>query len=202
MLAYIYICMYMQSRIVDKLPTEQSFVIFILIHGPSHCFYSTFDPPIQVTYTAISLIMKNYYYYIEWIQIYCLSCIETILLLFSCSIVNSSRCRDIPQKRFTEKITKCLVGRGGVIVNATKGVSSVCEPLPPDRPLWFPGSTPPSWLDGRHSLFLIPFVTDDCVIRIGIFFFSGYHGNMTSYLCVEQPSGRLWLRSSWIRYEF
>ncbi|XP_077230345.1 PSI type II chlorophyll a/b-binding protein (Lhca2*1) [Tasmannia lanceolata] len=33
-------------------------------------------------------------------------------------------------------------------VNATKGVSSVCQPLPPDRPLWFPGSSPPEWLDG------------------------------------------------------
>ncbi|KAI4380814.1 hypothetical protein MLD38_006960 [Melastoma candidum] len=33
-------------------------------------------------------------------------------------------------------------------VKATKGVSSVCEPLPPDRPLWFPGSSPPEWLDG------------------------------------------------------
>ncbi|CAL5422950.1 unnamed protein product [Camellia sinensis] len=33
-------------------------------------------------------------------------------------------------------------------VNATKGgVSSVCQPLPPDRPLWFPGSSPPEWLD-------------------------------------------------------
>ncbi|XP_078180221.1 PSI type II chlorophyll a/b-binding protein (Lhca2*1) isoform X2 [Carex rostrata] len=34
-------------------------------------------------------------------------------------------------------------------VGAKKGgVSSVCEPLPPDRPLWFPGSSPPPWLDG------------------------------------------------------
>ncbi|PIA43092.1 hypothetical protein AQUCO_02000501v1 [Aquilegia coerulea] len=34
-------------------------------------------------------------------------------------------------------------------VKATKGgVSSVCVPLPPDRPLWFPGSSPPEWLDG------------------------------------------------------
>ncbi|CAL5365309.1 unnamed protein product [Camellia sinensis] len=33
-------------------------------------------------------------------------------------------------------------------VNATKGgVSSVCQPLPPDRPLWFPGSSPPESLD-------------------------------------------------------
>ncbi|XP_038878693.1 photosystem I chlorophyll a/b-binding protein 6, chloroplastic [Benincasa hispida] len=31
---------------------------------------------------------------------------------------------------------------------AKSGVSSVCEPLPPDRPLWFPGSSPPEWLDG------------------------------------------------------
>uniref|UniRef100_A0A0E0ESM1 Pectate lyase superfamily protein domain-containing protein n=1 Tax=Oryza meridionalis TaxID=40149 RepID=A0A0E0ESM1_9ORYZ len=28
------------------------------------------------------------------------------------------------------------------------GVSAVCEPLGPDRPLWFPGSSPPPWLDG------------------------------------------------------
>uniref|UniRef100_A0A0F7H162 Chlorophyll a-b binding protein, chloroplastic n=1 Tax=Habenaria pantlingiana TaxID=1498489 RepID=A0A0F7H162_9ASPA len=35
-----------------------------------------------------------------------------------------------------------------VLAGATKGVSSVCEPLPPDRPLWFPGSSPPEWLDG------------------------------------------------------
>ncbi|XP_042378729.1 photosystem I chlorophyll a/b-binding protein 6, chloroplastic-like [Zingiber officinale] len=33
-------------------------------------------------------------------------------------------------------------------LRATKGVSSVCQPLPPDRPLWFPGSSPPEWLDG------------------------------------------------------
>ncbi|XP_064939380.1 photosystem I chlorophyll a/b-binding protein 6, chloroplastic-like [Musa acuminata AAA Group] len=33
-------------------------------------------------------------------------------------------------------------------LHATKGVSSVCQPLPPDRPLWFPGSSPPEWLDG------------------------------------------------------
>lgn len=24
----------------------------------------------------------------------------------------------------------------------------------PDRPLWFPGSTPPEWLDGRSYVFL------------------------------------------------
>jgi len=35
-----------------------------------------------------------------------------------------------------------------VVVRAGKEVSSVCEPLPPDRPLWFPGSSPPEWLDG------------------------------------------------------
>jgi light-harvesting complex I chlorophyll a/b binding protein 2 len=34
------------------------------------------------------------------------------------------------------------------IRNAKKGVSDVCVPLPPDRPLWFPGSSPPEWLDG------------------------------------------------------
>ncbi|MCL7026858.1 hypothetical protein MKW94_030727 [Papaver nudicaule] len=33
-------------------------------------------------------------------------------------------------------------------VGAGKAASSVCEPLPPDRPLWFPGTSPPQWLDG------------------------------------------------------
>lgn len=42
-----------------------------------------------------------------------------------------------------------MLGRSGTRVGAGKGVSSVCEPLPPDRPLWFPGSSPPEWLDGR-----------------------------------------------------
>ncbi|KAF8657815.1 hypothetical protein HU200_059977 [Digitaria exilis] len=36
----------------------------------------------------------------------------------------------------------------GLRANATKGVSAVCEPLGPDRPIWFPGATPPPWLDG------------------------------------------------------
>ncbi|PWA75444.1 photosystem I light harvesting complex protein [Artemisia annua] len=31
---------------------------------------------------------------------------------------------------------------------AKKGVSSACEPLPADRPVWFPGKSPPEWLDG------------------------------------------------------
>lgn len=41
----------------------------------------------------------------------------------------------------------------GLKLKAAKGgVSSVCEPLPADRPIWFPGSTPPEWLDGRSIL--------------------------------------------------
>ncbi|KAL4561980.1 hypothetical protein LXL04_034166 [Taraxacum kok-saghyz] len=37
----------------------------------------------------------------------------------------------------------------GLKLKATKsGVSSICEPLPADRPIWFPGSSPPEWLDG------------------------------------------------------
>lgn len=57
--------------------------------------------------------------------------------------------RDLPQKAFLGKISTCQPGKIKVKLNATKGVSSVCEPLPPDRPLWFPGSSPPEWLDGR-----------------------------------------------------
>ncbi|XP_022929235.1 photosystem I chlorophyll a/b-binding protein 6, chloroplastic isoform X1 [Cucurbita moschata] len=50
---------------------------------------------------------------------------------------------------FPGKFPKYNLRRGSTHLNAAKsGVSSVCEPLPPDRPLWFPGSTPPEWLDG------------------------------------------------------
>ncbi|CAL0320249.1 unnamed protein product [Lupinus luteus] len=53
--------------------------------------------------------------------------------------------REICEKGFYERTKATWLQRR----NATKGVSSVCEPLPPDRPLWFPGSSPPQWLDGR-----------------------------------------------------
>ncbi|KAJ9184202.1 hypothetical protein P3X46_007967 [Hevea brasiliensis] len=59
-----------------------------------------------------------------------------------------TRIRDVPQKSLLGKIATCQPRKAEVKVNATKGVSSVCEPLPPDRPLWFPGSSPPEWLDG------------------------------------------------------
>ncbi|KAJ6746560.1 CHLOROPHYLL A/B BINDING PROTEIN [Salix koriyanagi] len=69
-------------------------------------------------------------------------------LNFASSSLSSlpTRARDKPQKSFLGNIVKCQAVK--VRVNATKGVSSVCEPLPPDRPLWFPGSSPPEWLDG------------------------------------------------------
>lgn len=65
-------------------------------------------------------------------------------------------CRElIRQKVFSERTatataTTWLSRRTfRIATNAKKGVSDVCEPLPPDRPLWFPGSSPPQWLDGR-----------------------------------------------------
>ncbi|XWS26567.1 hypothetical protein CRYUN_Cryun26dG0041700 [Craigia yunnanensis] len=53
---------------------------------------------------------------------------------------------DKPQKSLPGKFTTFLPGR--THLKATNGVSSVCEPFPPDRQLWFPGSTPPEWLVG------------------------------------------------------
>ena len=50
--------------------------------------------------------------------------------------------------RSTSRISSRISTR----IAATKGVSSVCEPLPADRPLWFPGSSPPEWLDGRQTI--------------------------------------------------
>lgn len=60
--------------------------------------------------------------------------------------------REVPRNCFTGKVVRfsvqARVGRKSR-TNASKGVSSVCEPLPPDRPVWFPGTSPPEWLDGR-----------------------------------------------------
>lgn len=71
----------------------------------------------------------------------------------------------LPTSRVETGRGACALRAGGrlaervVVVRAGKEVSSVCEPLPPDRPLWFPGSSPPEWLDGRfvnnHSFGLI-----------------------------------------------
>ncbi|KAK6131777.1 hypothetical protein DH2020_034473 [Rehmannia glutinosa] len=59
-------------------------------------------------------------------------------------------CRELPGKSLLPgKIATWLPKRG--VLNATKGPSSICQPLPPDRPLWFPGSSPPQWLDGSKS---------------------------------------------------
>ncbi|XP_073277308.1 photosystem I chlorophyll a/b-binding protein 6, chloroplastic isoform X1 [Primulina huaijiensis] len=55
--------------------------------------------------------------------------------------------KEVHRRSFPENITTWLQPKRSRL-NATKGVSSVCEPLPPDRPLWFPGSSPPEWLDG------------------------------------------------------
>lgn len=59
--------------------------------------------------------------------------------------------REIPGKLlYPSQMKKCnMIGNSSKVNAAKGGVSSVCEPLPPDRPLWFPGSTPPQWLDGR-----------------------------------------------------
>ncbi|KAL6226817.1 hypothetical protein ACLB2K_000777 [Fragaria x ananassa] len=71
-------------------------------------------------------------------------------LAIASSALSSFPTREVPWK-FSPglRVTTCMLGRGSTRVGAGKGVSSVCEPLPPDRPLWFPGSSPPEWLDGR-----------------------------------------------------
>lgn len=84
------------------------------------------------------------------IQIYVIAwlCREIIFINFQCSLFGN---REVHPRIFPGKFTTCLPGRTRR-ANATKGVSSVCEPLPPDRPLWFPGSSPPEWLDGRYLI--------------------------------------------------
>lgn len=45
------------------------------------------------------------------------------------------------------RVRKFTSSRGGAAA-ASRSVT-VCAAADPDRPLWFPGSTPPPWLDGR-----------------------------------------------------
>ncbi|KAK9989859.1 hypothetical protein SO802_030098 [Lithocarpus litseifolius] len=69
-------------------------------------------------------------------------------LAIASTALSSLPTRELHKKISLGKYTTCLPGRRTSHLDATKGVSSVCEPLPPDRPLWFPGSSPPEWLDG------------------------------------------------------
>nr|AAO22627.1 putative light-harvesting chlorophyll a/b binding protein [Arabidopsis thaliana] len=72
--------------------------------------------------------------------------------LTSTLTLSTSRVKNPTQRRPHVASTSSTGGRlmreRLVVVRAGKEVSSVCEPLPPDRPLWFPGSSPPEWLDG------------------------------------------------------
>ncbi|XP_021750115.1 photosystem I chlorophyll a/b-binding protein 6, chloroplastic-like [Chenopodium quinoa] len=70
------------------------------------------------------------------------------LAVASTALSSNLPIREIPGKLYPNQVKKCMVGSSSKVNAAKGGVSSVCEPLPPDRPLWFPGSTPPQWLDG------------------------------------------------------
>lgn len=66
---------------------------------------------------------------------------------------------------------------------------TVCAAADPDRPLWFPGSTPPPWLDGRLITHLFLFFHPT--------FFQIYAKILCLLFCHMQPSRRLRFRSSW-----
>ncbi|KAI5674205.1 hypothetical protein M9H77_14569 [Catharanthus roseus] len=67
-------------------------------------------------------------------------------LSLASTVISTVPIRSIFGSKFLPAGKACRFG--ATRLNASKGVSSVCEPLPPDRPLWFPGSSPPPWLDG------------------------------------------------------
>ncbi|GJS00122.1 photosystem I chlorophyll a/b-binding protein 6, chloroplastic [Tanacetum coccineum] len=52
------------------------------------------------------------------------------------------------KRKFNSRYLLRSSSNGLKVKAAKKGVSSVCEPLPADRPVWFPGKSPPEWLDG------------------------------------------------------
>ncbi|KAG5546992.1 hypothetical protein RHGRI_012879 [Rhododendron griersonianum] len=101
--------------------------------------------------------------------------------------------RGIPRKA-SGKLATCLASK--TRLNATKkgGRSSVCEPLPPDRPLWFPGTSPPEWLDGRHHIEAIPSKNRSLERK------RENRETSQTTICIDLPSRRLWLRPTWFRY--
>ncbi|KAK9099568.1 hypothetical protein Syun_026613 [Stephania yunnanensis] len=67
----------------------------------------------------------------------------------STAVVSNLHPREICGALSKQNLKAKLLALKSGKVGATKGgLSSICEPLPPDRPLWFPGSSPPEWLDG------------------------------------------------------
>lgn len=55
-------------------------------------------------------------------------------------------------------------------------MSDLCVPLPPDRPLWFPGSSAPEWLDGS-----LPGDFGFDPLGLGMSYFHQAHKNITLY---------------------
>lgn len=134
------------TRLFSKLcPFQRHFVI----HGTIHFFHCSVSPPNKVIHNCFLSI----FFSLQSINVHCLLCLLLQMFFFFdflisvCFFMN----RELSQKFSPLKLSTCSAAR--TRVNATKGVSSVCEPLPPDRPLWFPGSTAPEWLDGRQLLF-------------------------------------------------
>ncbi|KAF7065546.1 hypothetical protein CFC21_071642 [Triticum aestivum] len=70
----------------------------------------------------------------------------------ACSLQPSIRALHAPKPPLQNAAAAACaaVRRGcGHRTGATKSsLSTVCEPLGPDRPVWFPGTAPPPWLDG------------------------------------------------------
>ncbi|KAL5698338.1 Photosystem I chlorophyll a/b-binding protein 6 [Ranunculus cassubicifolius] len=70
-------------------------------------------------------------------------------LSISSTAISKLPLRELHGRYVPGRVKICAGLKRTNVARATKGgVSSVCIPLPPDRPLWFPGSSSPEWLDG------------------------------------------------------
>lgn len=61
----------------------------------------------------------------------------------ACSYQRTTKTSFVSGRKLSLKVNKFTSTATGV-----RSTTTVCAVADPDRPLWFPGSTPPPWLDG------------------------------------------------------
>ncbi|KAK7345387.1 hypothetical protein VNO77_15991 [Canavalia gladiata] len=97
--------------------------------------------------------LKSLEHAVSVIEYYTLAYLWFMALAISSTAWSSLLNREICQKVFPERTAKFLsLNRRTTFTDVIKGVSDVCGPLPPDRPLWFPGSSLPESLPGDFGI--------------------------------------------------
>ena len=102
---------------------------------------------------------------------------------------------------------KLRVSKHKPVSVGSRSVGVVCTVADPDRPIWFPGSTPPPWLDGRYLYVHRDNIQSTLVICMYTYVWVRVPSKRSVCLMLlklnlntaTQPTWRLRLWSSWSR---